>query len=143
MSQDVEQLFQAALELSDEEQLQLVSAVDERGLYPLRRFPGWRRPDGDRPNMTRLGSSRSRGRRSRSVPIEGHSGMAEIAFLPAAEADYRQALDWYRGHGDQSAVGFEAAVEVGLRAIGKAPEPWTASDERYRSTPCDLRRKSR
>jgi putative addiction module component (TIGR02574 family) len=39
MSQDVQQLFQAALALSDEEQLQLVAAlvaaVDERGLYPF------------------------------------------------------------------------------------------------------------
>ena len=39
MSQDVQQLFQAALALSDEEQLQLVAAlvaaVDERGLRPF------------------------------------------------------------------------------------------------------------
>jgi putative addiction module component (TIGR02574 family) len=39
MSQGVEQLFQAAMALSDEEQLQLVAAliaaVDERGLRPF------------------------------------------------------------------------------------------------------------
>ncbi len=39
MSQGVQQLFQAALELSNEEQLQLVAAlvaaVDERGLRPF------------------------------------------------------------------------------------------------------------
>jgi putative addiction module component (TIGR02574 family) len=35
MGQGVQQLFQAALELSDEEQLQLVAAVDERGLRPF------------------------------------------------------------------------------------------------------------
>lgn len=39
MSQDVQQLLQAALALSDEEQLQLVAAlvaaVDERGLRPV------------------------------------------------------------------------------------------------------------
>ena len=39
MSQDVQQLFQADLALSDEEQLQLVAALiaaaDERGLRPF------------------------------------------------------------------------------------------------------------
>ncbi len=39
MSQGVQELFQAALALSDEEQLQLLAAlsaaVDERGLHPL------------------------------------------------------------------------------------------------------------
>ncbi len=35
MGQGVQELFQAALELSDEEQLQLVAAVDERGLHPF------------------------------------------------------------------------------------------------------------
>jgi putative addiction module component (TIGR02574 family) len=35
MSQGVQELFQAALALTDEEQLQLVAAVDERGLRPF------------------------------------------------------------------------------------------------------------
>lgn len=57
--------------------------------------------------------------------------MAEIAF-PAADADYRQALAWYQGRSEPAAAGFEAAVDVALRAIAEAPERWTACDRRHR-----------
>jgi plasmid stabilization system protein ParE len=52
--------------------------------------------------------------------------------LPAAEADYQAALAWYLGRSPQAAAGFEAAVEVALRAIGSAPERWTTCDDRHR-----------
>jgi plasmid stabilization system protein ParE len=58
--------------------------------------------------------------------------VVEVVFLPAADADYRQALAWYQGRSAQAAAGFEAAVEVALRAIAEAPERWTACDERHR-----------
>ena len=58
--------------------------------------------------------------------------MAEVTFLPAAEADYQQALEWYAARSPRAVIGFEAAVEVALRAIGQAPELWTRCDERHR-----------
>jgi plasmid stabilization system protein ParE len=58
--------------------------------------------------------------------------VAEINFLPAADADYRQGLAWYQGRSGQAAAGFEAAVEIALRAISEAPERWTSCDDRHR-----------
>jgi plasmid stabilization system protein ParE len=58
--------------------------------------------------------------------------VANVAFLPAAEADYQEALAWYQARSPQAAAGFEAAVEVALRAIGHAPERWTFCDDRHR-----------
>ncbi len=58
--------------------------------------------------------------------------MAEIALLPAAEADYHEALAWYQARSPQAAAGFEAAVEVALRAISNAPGRWPMCDDRHR-----------
>ncbi len=58
--------------------------------------------------------------------------MVEVVLLPGADADHRQALVWYQGRGAQAATGFEAAVEVALRAIGEAPKRWPLSDDRHR-----------
>jgi plasmid stabilization system protein ParE len=58
--------------------------------------------------------------------------VTEVSLLPAADAEYRQALAWYQGRSARAAAGFEAAVEVALRAIGEAPERWTSCDERHR-----------
>lgn len=58
--------------------------------------------------------------------------MVKIVFLPGADADYRQASAWYQERSAQAAAGFEAAVEVALRAIGEAPERWPLSDDRHR-----------
>jgi plasmid stabilization system protein ParE len=52
--------------------------------------------------------------------------------LPAADADYQEALVWYQARSPQAAAGFEAAVEVALRVIGEAPERWTRCDDRHR-----------
>ena len=70
--------------------------------------------------------------KSGNEPDGGVPIVAKIAFLPAAEADYRQALAWYEGRSEQAAVGFEAAVDVALRAIAEAPERWTACGARHR-----------
>jgi plasmid stabilization system protein ParE len=58
--------------------------------------------------------------------------MADLSFLPAAVADYQDALDWYQSRSAQAAAGFEAAVEVALRQIADAPERWTRCDDRHR-----------
>jgi plasmid stabilization system protein ParE len=53
-------------------------------------------------------------------------------FLPAAEADYRQALAWYQARSPRAAAGFEAAVEDALRRIAGVPEQWPLCDDRHR-----------
>ncbi len=58
--------------------------------------------------------------------------VTEVSFLPAAEADYRDAFVWYQDRSPQAADGFEAAIEVALRAIGDAPERWPLCDDRHR-----------
>ena len=58
--------------------------------------------------------------------------MADVIILEAAEDEYREALAWYDTRSSQAAAGFEAAVEVALRAIAAAPERWTACDDRHR-----------
>jgi plasmid stabilization system protein ParE len=58
--------------------------------------------------------------------------MANVSFLPAAEADYQEALAWYQDRSLRAAAGFEAAVEVALRRIADAPEQWPLCDDRHR-----------
>jgi plasmid stabilization system protein ParE len=58
--------------------------------------------------------------------------VANVSFLPAAAADYQQALAWYQARSPQAAAGFEAAVEVALQRIADAPEQWALCDDRHR-----------
>jgi plasmid stabilization system protein ParE len=58
--------------------------------------------------------------------------VADVLFLPEANDDYQAAVAWYRGRSAQATAGFEAAVEVSLRAISDSPERWTALDRRHR-----------
>ena len=58
--------------------------------------------------------------------------MANILWLPAARADYRQALAWYQGQSPRAAAGFEAAIEVALQRIADTPEQWPLADDRHR-----------
>jgi plasmid stabilization system protein ParE len=58
--------------------------------------------------------------------------VVDIAFLPAAEADYLEANAWYQERSAKASAGFQAAVEVALQAIAKTPERWTTCDERHR-----------
>src|SRR4051812_19329788 len=94
--------------------------------------PGWTRSGGGRPSTTLVPSSQSPGPRSRNAPAETPPAMADVRFLPAAAADYQDALAWYQARSPQAAAGFEAAVEVALRQIADAPERWTRSDDRHR-----------
>jgi plasmid stabilization system protein ParE len=58
--------------------------------------------------------------------------VANITLLPAAQADYQQALNWYQGRSQRAAAGFEAAVDVALKRIASAPEQWAWCDDRHR-----------
>lgn len=58
--------------------------------------------------------------------------MAEVSLLPAAEADYQEALAWYQARSLQAAAGFEAAMEVALGRIADEPEGWPLCDDRHR-----------
>ena len=58
--------------------------------------------------------------------------VAEVDFLPEAEADYLEARAWYLARSPQAATGFDAAVDVALSAIEKTPEGWTFCDDRHR-----------
>ena len=58
--------------------------------------------------------------------------VAESWFLPGAEVDYSEALDWYRERSLQVAAGFEAAVEVALQRIEKTPDAYLISGNHHR-----------
>ena len=131
----MENVLLAALALPDEEQLQLVAAllaaVDERGLRPF--DDSWMAEIQRRSAEYDAGSvqpipwaevkeeARARFRR-----------VANVAFLPAARDDYREALDWYWERSARAAAGFEAAVEVASRRIAETPEAWPLCDDRHR-----------
>jgi putative addiction module component (TIGR02574 family) len=133
MSQGVQDLLQAALALSDEEQLQLIaaltSAIDERGLRPF--DVSWleeirrRSAEHDAGSVRPIPWAEVKERARRPV-------MVDVAFLPAAQADYLEAINWYEDRREAASTGFQAAVEVALRAIGEAPERRTTCDERHR-----------
>jgi plasmid stabilization system protein ParE len=53
--------------------------------------------------------------------------VANVTFLPAAEADYQSALAWYRARSQQAADRFEAAVDAALQTIGDFPELYGSS----------------
>jgi plasmid stabilization system protein ParE len=58
--------------------------------------------------------------------------MANVSFLPAAEADYREALHWYEVRSAQAAAGFEAAMQIAVQRVAHAPESWPLCDNRHR-----------
>src|SRR5438874_11168581 len=58
--------------------------------------------------------------------------MAEIRFLPGADADYGEALAWYANRSDRAAAGFERAIDRALRQIADAPARWPLCDDRHR-----------
>lgn len=61
--------------------------------------------------------------------------MADVTFLPAAEADYRAALAWYGARSARAAAGFEAAVAEGVQRIGADPVLYGLIDDRHRRHP--------
>lgn len=64
--------------------------------------------------------------------------MADVTFLPAAEADYQGALAWYRARSSQASSGFESAVAEGVQRIAANPLLYGLMDDRHRR--CLLRR---
>ena len=58
--------------------------------------------------------------------------MDDVPFLPAADEDYQDSFNWYLKRSAKAALGFEAAVELGLREISEAPDRWSLLDERHR-----------
>jgi hypothetical protein len=130
VTEQVEHLFQAALALPHEEQLQLIAALtaaaEEQGLRPLSDTPGWTKSSAAPRHMTPAGSLRFPGPRSNA----GRASMGEVVFLPGADQDYRDAWRWYRER-SAHAAGFEAAVDVALRKIAQAPATWPRCDERH------------
>jgi toxin ParE1/3/4 len=64
--------------------------------------------------------------------------VAEIHFLPAAQADFEAALAWYRERSAKAADGFEEAVANGVQRITDQPEIYALLDNRHRR--CLLKR---
>jgi plasmid stabilization system protein ParE len=64
--------------------------------------------------------------------------MADVIFLPAAEADYRAALAWYRARSPQATARFEAAVADAVQRIADNSDLYGLIDDRHRQ--CVLRR---
>ena len=58
--------------------------------------------------------------------------MAELSFLPAAQADYEEALAWYQARSVRAADGFEAAVAQGVQRISDQPDFYALIDKRHR-----------
>jgi len=48
--------------------------------------------------------------------------VADVSFLPAAQTDYDEALDWYLKRSPRAAAGFEADVAHGVQRIADDPE---------------------
>jgi len=77
--------------------------------------------------------------------------VAELRFLPAAQADYEEALAWYQARSVRAADGFEAAVAQGVQRIsdrqgtssypeeaclkGVSPQPARAMKRRFMKFP--------
>lgn len=59
--------------------------------------------------------------------------MAEVRFAEEAEAEYTEALAWYRACSGRAAVGFATAVEEMVEQIRESPERFpTIHTEDYR-----------
>jgi len=64
--------------------------------------------------------------------------MADVTFLPDAEADYQAALAWYCARSPKAAAGFETAVAEAVQDIAANPDLYGLLDDRHRR--CPLRR---
>jgi toxin ParE2 len=58
--------------------------------------------------------------------------VTELSFLPAAQADYEEALAWYEARSVRAADGFEAAVANGVQRISDQPDFYALIDKRHR-----------
>jgi plasmid stabilization system protein ParE len=64
--------------------------------------------------------------------------VADVSFLPAAEADYQDALAWYQARSPRAADRFQAAVDDSLQSIAAHSEMYGLLDDQHRG--CVLRR---
>lgn len=55
-----------------------------------------------------------------------------VSFHPEAQAEYLDALRWYRERSPMSAVRFEAEITRSVEKIRQAPERWTRHFDEYR-----------
>src|SRR4051812_15238094 len=95
-------------------------------------MPGWQRSNGARRSSTLAPSHRFPGRRSNVGRGKEAARMANVSFLPAAEADYQAALAWYQARSERAASGFEAAVDEAVQSLAANPEMWPLCDDRHR-----------
>ena len=58
--------------------------------------------------------------------------MREVIFLPGAQADYEQALQWYHDRSPQASTNFETAIEAAIAAIVAKPERWATLGQSHR-----------
>src|SRR5262245_49514517 len=59
--------------------------------------------------------------------------MANVSFLPGAQADYQDAYAWYFARSVRAAVNFQIAVDQAVHQISAAPEQWPLLDDIHRS----------
>src|SRR5437016_4323120 len=91
--------------------------------------PPWLRFNAVRPSTIPDRCSQSLGRKcaldlaARSLPV------AELSFLPAAQADYEEALAWYQARSVRAADGFEAAIANGVQRISDQPDFYALIDK--------------
>jgi plasmid stabilization system protein ParE len=64
--------------------------------------------------------------------------VADVRFLPAAEADAQAALAWYRGRSARAAAAFEAALADAVQRVADSPDAYALIDDRHRR--CLLKR---
>ena len=58
--------------------------------------------------------------------------MPDVIFVPAAQAEYDHAVQWYHGRSPAAAISFEVAVERALAAIAASPEGWATVGKVHR-----------
>jgi plasmid stabilization system protein ParE len=64
--------------------------------------------------------------------------VADVRFLPEAEADADAALAWYQARSPAAAAGFQVALDDAVQRVSDFPEAYALIDDRHRQ--CQLRR---
>ena len=58
--------------------------------------------------------------------------MRELIFHPGADAEFEEAMQWYRERNERAAEGFNSAVDAALADIQEHPERWPQFGSRHR-----------
>src|ERR1043166_6434509 len=93
---------------------------------------GWRRSNVARRISTPEKCNRCLGLQYATGLAVENPPVVEVSFLPAAQADYDEALDWYLKRSARAAAGFEAAIAHGVQRISDDPETYALIDKRHR-----------